>query len=116
MNVTPKQRVKIDIKAGAEQYKVYVTGTMAPGLQNEVVRVDVTDPFGYRRCVNSTTSTGGSFSAHIDVSKPPVSIELLPVGHPNSFPVLGVYLVQARTINSPNAAQAESNSMALNIS
>ncbi len=109
LNVTPKQRVEIGIEANGEKYEVQVAGNMVPGLQNEAVRVDVTDPFGYRRCINCKTGTNGSFHGNIDVSQKLSSIDLLPAGHPNSFPVSGIYLVQARTINSPNAAQAKSN-------
>lgn len=108
VNVTPKQRVQITIEASQDKY-VYVRGNMTPKLQNEIVRVDVVDPFGYLRCVNAITRIDGSFNIRIDVSKPPESTDLLPPGHPNSFPISGIYSVQARTINSPNAAQAESN-------
>ena len=116
VNVTPKQRVQMDLKAQGDAFEIHATGNLSPGLNDEKVRVDVTDPFGFMRCQNTSTGVGGAFTARIKVSEPPESEDFLPPGHPNSFPLKGSYMVQARTINSPNAAQAESNIVVVHLS
>jgi hypothetical protein len=116
VKVTPKQNVKIELKANGEHYKIHATGKIIPGLQSEVLRVDATDPYGYCRYKNCTTNSAGNFSAIIDVTEPATGNDILPPGHPHLYPIHGKYRVQARIINSPNAAQAESNIIFINFS
>ncbi|MDH3683706.1 MAG: hypothetical protein OEV40_27610, partial [Acidimicrobiia bacterium] len=119
MSVTPKQRVSLEIEAGQEGDGIYVRGTMSPGLRNERVRVDFTDPYGYLQVAETDTVQNGAFSLFYSlrdaqraneelVSVDPVH---LPPGHPGTFPVWGAYRVQAHTANSPNAAEASSNTV-----
>lgn len=120
VNVTPKQRVELKISAGAEQLgdkgqAVYLSGSMTPALKDEVVRVEVMDPFGLRRFAHVTTQPDGSFNTQIDVSKPPEFEDALPPGHPQTFPLAGVHLALARTIQSPNAARAVSNLVTVDV-
>jgi hypothetical protein len=122
MSVTPKRRVSLDIEGGDEGDGIYVRGNMSPGLADESVRVDFTDPYGYVQVADTTTDSSGSFGLFYSLGKARQANEELvsdrehlPPGHPGVFPVWGLYRVQAHTINSPNAAEAISNIITVDV-
>ncbi len=118
MSVTPKLRVSLDIKAGADGDGIHVRGIMHPAFAGERVRIDLTDQYGFAEDItDATTDQRGTFSLFFSMGEAQKQNEELvssdpdhlPPSHPGRFPVWGPYRVQAHTINSPNAAQASSN-------
>ncbi len=117
MSVTPKLRASLDIEAGPEGDGIFVRGVLDPPLEDERVRVDFADSYGYVQVAEVTTEQNGVFDLFYSLGEAQRANEdlvnedpaQLPPGHPGHFPVWGTYRVQAHTINSPNAAQASSN-------
>jgi IPT/TIG domain len=109
--VTPKQGVRLRLGEDREHSKgrvIAVRGAMVPGLAGEWVRVDLTDPKGRLRPAEASTDGQGGFTATFDLTRPP-SLDVKADRRRREKPVPGVYKARARTINSPNAAQADSN-------
>jgi hypothetical protein len=110
--VTPKRRVDINIKEDPESAKkdsiIAINGSISPGLSNQRLRVDLTDPLDRTRAVEVKTSTQGTFSAKFDLKRMP-SLDSKQQKTEREKQVSGVYIAQAFIINSPNAAEAESN-------
>jgi hypothetical protein len=96
--VTPKKAVDIKIEEDREQSKktiIAIRGVLSEQIADEIVRIDLTDPDGVLHIMEINTNVQGGFTAIFDIS--------------NVRTYSGVYKIRAFTINSPNAAQAESN-------
>ena len=106
--VTPKRRVKLELWDDREVQKprVYgLRGKMDPGLSGEQVLVRLEDPAGRRWTQQVSTGGTGQFSVIFDLNQMPPDGSKEPVRDP----LVGVYVGQAFVVNSPKAAQAESN-------
>jgi hypothetical protein len=109
--VTPKQGVTVKLEEDKERSKgrfIALVGTIEPALAGEKLRVDLVDPDDRLRVLETTTNTQGQFHALFDLTLPP-SIEPKYHEHEDEEIEPGVYMAQALIINSPNAAQTESN-------
>ncbi len=106
--VKPKQSVTIILEAGEKDNIITVEGQIIPAMEGEILRVDLIDPADRKRVAEVKTDGSGCFNAAFDLTIVP-SLDISAPGQPKELPPLGVYQVQAFTINSPNAAQAESN-------
>lgn len=124
MRVTPKRRVSLEIAAGAEGEGIWVRGSMTPAMDDQAVRITVTDRFGFRDVVTTATDATGEFTAMyvLDeaakrnerlVSEEPMH---LPPGHPGTFPLWGSYQVQAHTHAADDAAETQSNTVSVTVS
>lgn len=94
--VTPKRRIEIWLKQDPERStgnSIAVMGSIKPAMTKERLRVDLIEPSGSPYALEASTDDQGRFFAIFSLIKP----------------INGVYRAQAFTINSPNAAQAESN-------
>jgi hypothetical protein len=94
--VTPKRRIDIWLKEDKERStdnSIAVMGYIKPTMAKERLRVDLITPSGSPYALEATTDDQGGFFAIFRL------IKLMS----------GIYKAQAFTINSPNAAQAESN-------
>jgi hypothetical protein len=108
--VTPKRKVDMRIWEDKEKYQPYVAavrGELNPAMSGEKVIVDLKDPIGRRRVVQVTTDGSGRFAAIFNLKQKP-SLEAEPKFEEEE-PLLGVYMACAFIVNSPHAAQAESN-------
>jgi hypothetical protein len=108
--VTPKRKVDVRIWEDKEMYQPYVAavrGELDPAMSGEKVIVDLKDPTDRRRVAQVTTDGSGRFAAIFDLKQKP-SLEAEPKFEEEE-PLLGVYVAQAFIVNSPHAAQAESN-------
>ncbi len=106
--VTPKYRVELRLWEDQEVTKpdVYgLRGEMNPGLSGEKVLVRLEDPAGRRWTREASTYGAGQFTALFDLNRMPPDGKKEPL----SAPPAGVYVGQAFVVNSPKAAQAESN-------
>lgn len=123
MRVTPKRRVSLEITAESEGEGILIDGRMTPALEDQDVRITVTDRFGFRDVVTATTDSAGTFSTMYSPRKEAQGNEQLteeepmhlPPGHPGSFPVWGTYQVQAHTHAAADAAEAESNTVSVTV-
>jgi hypothetical protein len=109
--VTPKRRVDIHLEPDKELTKGNVMafqGAIQPPLAGEKVRVDLIDPDERPRIVETSTDAQGRFKAQFDLGVKP-SLDAKPKRPAKETPLKGVYQAQAFVVNSPNAAQAESN-------
>lgn len=94
--VTPKRKVDIRLQEDKDHSvsnKVALMGYLRPAMAGERIRVDLQDPSDNLLVLEVSTDVQGRFFAIFGLKK---------------F-TNGVYRGQAFTINSPNAAQAESN-------
>jgi hypothetical protein len=111
--VTPKRRVEIKLtedKKRSQGSTVALTGQIKPGMGGEKVRVDLIDPDDKLRVKEVTTDSNGKFNALFNLMiAPSVDANAKPEKRAKEKVVSGVYKAQAFTINSPNAAQADSN-------
>lgn len=89
--VRPKQRVDIELAADPSDDRIAVTGAVSRMGAGESVRIEVDQPSGERKVVATTTGTDGRFSGVVSTSGE-----------------AGRYRIVARTFNSPNAADARS--------
>ena len=90
--VRPKRRAEIRVTGKPEgSDALVVTGTVMPDGEGEIVRVDTHAPDGLTEYVNATTTTGGHFQAVVPTRG-----------------LTGRFRVIARTVSSPNVAEAES--------
>ena len=85
---------------------VVLEGKIIPGMSGEKVTVCLEDPAGRRHIMLVKTDVAGHFITAFDLKQNP-SLEAEP--KPEEEPLLGVYVAQALIVNSPNAAQSESN-------
>jgi M6 family metalloprotease-like protein len=114
--VTPKRRVEVFIEAFGDKEKeaIAVIGHLAPPVPNQRIRVDVTDPKQRLRIALATTDSSGAFRATFDLTEPPnITVSTAVGGHEK--PVNGQYLCVASVLNSPDAAEATSNTVVVNI-
>ncbi len=110
-SVIPKQGVAVKLEVDEERSKgrfIALVGTIEPALAGEKLRVDLIDPDDRLRVLETTTNTQGQFHALFDLTLPP-SREPKYQEHEDEEIEPGVYMAQALIINSPNAAQTESN-------
>ncbi len=87
---------------------IAVAGLIRLAMTGELLRIDLFDPEGRQRVAQATTDDKGRFYAMFNLTTKP-SLEARPDRGARERPLPGVYKVQAVIINSPNAAQAESN-------
>jgi hypothetical protein len=109
--VTPKRAVDIHLEEDKERSKktaIAVAGLIKPAMAGELIRIDLFDPEERQRVGQATTDDQGRFYAIFDLTTKP-SLEAKPNREAKERPLPGVYKAQAVIINSPNAAQAESN-------
>ena len=124
MRVTPKRRVSLELTAEPEGEGIWVKGWMAPALENQEVRIIITDRFGFRDVVTTMTDATGEFSTMYSLEEAAKRNEILvneepmhlPPGHPGSFPVWGTYQVQAHTHAADDAAETQSNTVSVTVS
>jgi hypothetical protein len=120
--VTPKEHARVELSED-DSYKpdqplLGVTGQVHPNQAGEKVSVFLTSPDGEQWVLERITSKQGRFLAVFDLTKKP-TLDTLEwqqdaEGQPREpsgeiEPLPGVYQVQAFLVNSPNAAEAESN-------
>lgn len=110
--VTPKRSVDVKLQEDGEfaksTTKIGLKGSLKPSMAGERLRVDLTDPKDRLRVLEVTTDTQGRFRAVFDLTVRP-SLYARPKSRAKEKPLRGVYKAQALVINSPHAAQAESN-------
>ena len=109
--VKPKARVTVKLQEDREKSTatvVAVTGTLKPGLSGQRVRVDLSDPAGRLRVVETTTGGQGAFSAQFKLTEKP-SLEAKPTRREREKVLFGIYVAQAFVFNAPHAAEAASN-------
>jgi hypothetical protein len=111
--VTPKRKVDVriweekEMSQKEERYVAAIRGELDPAMTGEKVIVDLNDPAGRRRVAQVTTDGSGRFATIFDLKQKP-SLEVEPKFEEEE-PLIGVYVAQAFIVNSPHAAQAESN-------
>jgi hypothetical protein len=108
--VTPKRRVEVTIEEDKEKSGkewISLRGWIKPAMGNEILSVELTDPDGGLRVKNVKTNASGEFYVTFNLTREPlVGEEEKPV---REEPLAGDYMAQAFVVNSPHAAQAESN-------
>ncbi len=108
--VTPKRKVTLDLREDQEVKKAEaaaVRGSVNPAMAGEVVAVELEDPASRLRTVQVTTDATGHFTAAFDLTLYPGDEK--DREPKRETPPHGVYLARAFIVNSPHAAQAESN-------
>ncbi len=120
--VRPKRHSEIDIREDKEYPEdhpyIGIVGTVQPAKANEKATVFLTAPDGNQWALEAKTDAQSHFRTVFDLTKKP-TLNTLPwqkgdrnmpdVPSKEIEPLPGVYKVQAFLINSPNAAEAESN-------
>lgn len=109
--VIPKQSVTVKLGIDEERSKgrlIALVGTISPALTGEKLRVDLIDPDDRLWVLETTTNSQGQFHSLFNLTRLP-SIESKYHEHEDEKIESGVYTAQALIINSPNAAQTESN-------
>jgi hypothetical protein len=114
--VTPKRRVEVFIEAFSDREKeaIVVVGHLAPPVANQRIRVDVTDPKQRLRVALAMTDSSGAFRATFDLTQPP-NVTVFAAAGAHEKPLTGQYLCVASVLNSPDAAEATSNTVVINI-
>ena len=109
--VTPKRSVEVKLyedKEDENETHVALKGVIAPAMKDEKLRVDLIDPNNRLRALETKTDTQGGFCVVFDLTTEP-SVDAKPRSRTKEKPLPGIYKGQAFVVNSPNAAQAESN-------
>jgi hypothetical protein len=108
--VTPKRKVTMDLWEDREVQKAEVAavrGSVNTAMAGEVVTVELADPASRLRTLQVTTDGAGHFAAVFDLT---LYIDDEKGSKPETETLLrGVYVAQAFVVNSPHAAQTESN-------
>lgn len=108
--VTPKRRVEVKLEEDKEKStpeRISVRGWINPAMADEILSVELVDPADRLRVKRVKSDSSGQFYATFDLMRDPVEEEGYKPGEEKPLP--GVYTAQAFVINSPHAAQAESN-------
>lgn len=114
--VTPKRRavIRLEAKFDDANESILCIGGIGPQLANQRIRVDLTDPAQRLRVALATTDGTGAFRATFDLTQPPNVTTHIAVGKIEK-PMHGQYLAVASIINSPDAAEATSNTVPVNL-
>jgi hypothetical protein len=120
--VTPKLHSNIELSEDKEYKPEYpflgVVGRIIPAQANEKASVFLTSPDSRQWVLEVTTDSQGMFRAVFDLTTKPTLDTLkwqsntrpIPVKPADEIkPTPGIYKAQAFLVNSPNAAEAESN-------
>jgi hypothetical protein len=108
--VIPKRKVELslwELEDVSGPDKAALKGKIVPIMRDEKVVVELEDPAGRRRIKRVATDSVGCFTAIFDLTQKP-SLEADPKPEEEK-PLPGIYVAQAFVVNSPHAAQAESN-------
>lgn len=108
--VIPKRKVELslwELEDVSGPDKAALKGKLVPIMRDEKVVVELEDPAGRRRVKRVATDSVGCFTAIFDLTQKP-SLEADPKPEEEK-PLPGIYVAQAFVVNSPHAAQAESN-------
>jgi hypothetical protein len=108
--VTPKRRVEVALEEDKEKSGkewISLRGWIKPAMANEILSVELTDPKGGLRVKNVKTNASGEFYVTFYLLREHLIDE--EEYRVRREPIPGEYIAQAFVINSPHAAQAESN-------
>jgi hypothetical protein len=111
--VAPKQRVEVrlweDKVLSRREKAIALTGVITPAMAGEKLRVDLIDPNERQRVQEVTTDSQGRFQAIFRMGEFTSEVTAQVSQEQMEYQVQGVYKAQAFVINSPQAAEAESN-------
>ncbi|MFP3637588.1 IPT/TIG domain-containing protein [Paraburkholderia sp. SIMBA_054] len=111
--VSPKRRVEVMIEEDREHSTgdtIGFNGHIAPSVPDQRIRVDLTDPAHRLRVALAKTDASGIFRVRFDLTQPPNGGATTKVGAKEK-PLPGQYLCVASVLNSPDAAEATSNTV-----
>lgn len=114
--VTPKRRVDLRMeqyRENVDEHSMGFIGHIIPTLQNQRIRVDLTDPANRLRVAVAKTDASGVFRVTFDLTQPP-NVDYKPAAGGREKPLSGQYLCVASVVDSPDAAEATSNTVVVN--
>lgn len=108
IKVSPKVRARISLGEDTEVLdRIAIVGSLDSRMEGERIRVDLIDPDDNLRAVQVKTDRAGNFRAEFDMDILPCV--LCPYKSGAGAIVQGIFTAQAFLINSPKAADAESD-------
>ncbi len=111
--VTPKRRVALRMEQFRDQANddmMGFIGHIIPNVPDQRIRVDLTDPAHRLRVALAKTDAAGTFRVSFDLTQPP-NVDVLKKAGAKEKPLPGQYLCVASVLNSPDAAEATSNTV-----
>jgi len=115
--VTPKRRVNLTMEEDREKSKedtIAFVGHMVPSISDQRIRVDLTDPAHRLRLALAKTDAAGVFHVTFDLTQPPnVNVTVTGKVGAKEKPLHGQYLCRSTVLDSADAAEATSNTVAV---
>lgn len=110
--VTVKRKSEITLQEDQERSKtktIALRGTISPALAGQRIRVELRDPHGALRVVETITAAGGAYAAAFDLRYEPSLESDRRKWHRAAAIVRGTYRARAFIFNASDAAEAASN-------